>query len=42
MLERNPTHMHATMKLLAMEVARMRDIIANAPADNKLHLVGEA
>jgi len=39
MLERNPTHMHATMKLLAMEVARMRDMIANAPDDNRLHLV---
>ena len=39
MLERNPTHMHATMKLLALEVARMRDMIANAPDDNRLHLV---
>jgi CRP-like cAMP-binding protein len=39
MLERNPTHMHAALKLLAMEVARMRDMIANAPDDNRLHLV---
>jgi CRP-like cAMP-binding protein len=39
MLERDPTHMHATLKLLALEVARMRDMIANAPDDNRLHLV---
>jgi CRP-like cAMP-binding protein len=42
MLERNPTHMHAALKLLALEVARMRDMIANAPDDNRLHLVEES
>ena len=39
MLERNPTHMHATMKLLALEVARMRDMIVNTPEGNRLYLV---
>ena len=29
----------STAKLLALEVARMRDMIANAPDDNRLHLV---
>jgi hypothetical protein len=31
MLERNPSHMRAALKLLALEVARMRDVIANVP-----------
>jgi CRP-like cAMP-binding protein len=39
MLERNPSHMHATLRLLALEVARMRDLVANAPDHNRLHLV---
>ena len=39
MLERSPSHMHATMKLLALEVARMREIIASPPDHLLLHLV---
>jgi CRP-like cAMP-binding protein len=42
MLERSPSHMHATMKLLALEVARIRGIIANAPDHTLLHLVDTA
>jgi CRP-like cAMP-binding protein len=39
MLERNPSHMHATLRLLALEVARMRMLVANAPDHNRLHPV---
>lgn len=39
MLERNPGHMHATMKLLALEVARIRDRITNVSDGNELHVV---
>ena len=38
MLERSPSHLHATVKLLALEVAKMREIIANAPDHLLLHL----
>jgi CRP/FNR family transcriptional regulator, cyclic AMP receptor protein len=39
MLERHPDHMHATMRLLALEVVRMRDMIASAPDTDRLHVV---
>lgn len=39
MLERNTGYMHSTMKLLALEVARMRDMVANAPDGNRLRVV---
>ena len=38
-LRRNSTYMHATLKLLALEVARMREMVAGAPEDNGIHLV---
>jgi CRP-like cAMP-binding protein len=40
MLKGNPSYMHATLRLLALEVARMRMLIANAPdPHNRLHSV---
>jgi CRP-like cAMP-binding protein len=41
MLERNPSHMHATLRLLALEVARMREITGDTPKDNRLYLVAK-
>jgi CRP-like cAMP-binding protein len=41
MLERNPSLMHATLKLVALEVARMREMIATVFDDGKLHLSGK-
>jgi CRP-like cAMP-binding protein len=37
-LERNPGHMRATVKLLALEVARMRDVISDRLDGDRLHM----
>jgi CRP-like cAMP-binding protein len=42
LLERNPGHMHATMRLLALEVARMRELTANAPGRKGRHPTDKA
>jgi CRP-like cAMP-binding protein len=39
MLKRNPTHMQLALKLLALDVARMREMIGEAPRGNRLHAV---
>jgi len=37
-LECNPRHMRATMKLLALEITRMRDAMSDRSDGNRLHV----